>query len=342
MKDREGRRVSVRELLTGRPGEEVRAVPWWRQVLPWVITGLILLGIFSRIEFAEFLYHFSEARLFLLIPAMLGFTLVYAAGDVLSYGNCYRWFVTPAITVREIVTMRWGVYLLHALYTPLSTAANLVYLRRTRGAPVIWTLSANAFTSVHDLFTINAVVTAALLMSLAGLSGAEVDPRWLYAASVPWLVALGYAGYWFTPVKEFGFLSRVTETPILRSCRLAAARHHLIVLGARLMVAAGGVAAHWLAFIAFGMEVPAQMALLIAPLMVGASFMPVSSAGFGGPQLVALILLPYAHGDHALVAAYSLSFSALFTLGRSIIGFVFMPGMLRDLADPPGFLTNQG
>ncbi len=311
--------------------EGVKRPPLWREVLPYLIAAAILIWIFRDIELSRFGRALLEARLWLVMPAMAVFTAVYALADILSYGNCYKWFVVPDIKVREMAATRLGSYLFHVLYTPLSTVANLVYLRRHKGAPVLWSLSANAFTSVHDLFSINLTVTAALALNFFVRAVPDLDPRWFILVSIPWAVALMYAAYWFTPVRDLGIFRRVTMNPILRSCRFARPGHYLVVLGARLSVALSGVAAHAALLYAFGIEAPLAMVAVAAPLIIGVSFMPVSGAGFGGPQLVALMLLPYAGGDKALVTAYSMSFSALFTAGRSIIGAAFLPSYLRGV-----------
>jgi len=98
-------------------------------------------------------------------------------------------------------------------------------------------------------------------------------------------------------------------------------------------VALAGIAAHAFALIAFDIKVPIPIVFIVAPLIIGGAFLPVSGGGFGGPQLVALILLPFASGDEALLAAYSMSFSACFTFGRILIGLIFLHPFLKDLKE---------
>lgn len=315
--------------------------PLWRQVLPYLIAAAILWWIFRGIELEDFTRALAGARPWVLLPALFGFTLVYAAADIMSYGFCYRWFVLPGITVGEMMKARLGAYLFHVLYTPLSTVANLAYLRRHKGAPVIWSLSANAFVSVHDLFSINLMITFALAANLVTPVVTALDPRWFFPVSIPWAVALGYALYWYTGIRDLPRLARITKSPILRSCYYGRPRHNLYIILARLLVAAAGGLSHWAALYAFGIEVPAAMVLVVAPLIVGSSILPISGAGFGGPQLVALILLPYAGGDRALITAYSISFSTCFTLGRVAIGLLFLPAFARDLERPGPLISTD-
>jgi hypothetical protein len=236
--------------------------------------------------------------------------------------------------VRDIAAARLGAFLLHVFYTPLFTAANIAYLKRRLGAPILHTLSANGFTVVHDFFAINLVLTAAFAVNLQTRAAPEIGGPWFLLSAAIWAVGLGYALYWFTPVKDLGFLKPVTMTAIFMACRLGRVRHSLLMIGLRLAVALLGVAAHGVALHGFGIAVPLPMLLTAAPLLIAVSFLPVSSAGFGGPQLVALILLPYAGGDRALVTAYSVAFSALFTAGRSVIGAAFLPSYLKGLRGP--------
>ena len=94
---------------------------------------------------------------------------------------------------------------------------------------------------------------------------------------------------------------------------------------------AAGITAHYLALRAFGIEVPLVVVAVVGPLVTGGAFLPISGAGFGGPQLAALLLLPYVDHDKEWITAYSMAFSACFTLGRSFIGAAFLPGYLKDL-----------
>ena len=344
MMDREPQDKEDREssgLLPEIKDEGLKKPPWWRDVLPYLVAAAILGWIFHDMELDKFLGALREARLYMIFPAMLLFTAVYAGADIASYGMSYRWFVLPGITVPEMAAARLGAYLFHVLYTPLSTVANLAYLRRHKGAPVLWALSANAFTNMHDLFSIDVVVTAALILNLHIKAAPGLGPEWLIPAGVPWAVAAGYALYWFTPVREMRVFRRVTYNPILRSCRLAGGRQYLTVLLSRLAVAVSGVAAHAVLLYAFDIRAPLPMVLVVAPIMIGVSFMPVSGAGFGGPQLAALILLPYAYGDKALITAYSMSFSVLFTVGRSLIGIFFFPAYSRGIRSPVPRITRD-
>ncbi len=321
---------SARAIMDELEREGYKRPARWKQAVPWVFTAAILWWVFKDIGFQDFTDALFKAKLYLLVPALLGFVAVYGVCDILSYGLCYRWFAAPDITVPEMAKARLGSYLLHVLYTPLSTVANIAYVRRVKGSPITWALSANAFTSVHDLFSANAVLTAALLLNLKLGAVPGMGASWLLPVSIPWLAAVGYGLYWFTGVRDLPALRRITESGILRSCRFAKARHHLIVLAARMTVALAGVASHAVALYAFGIEAPLPMVLVAAPLMIAVSIMPISGGGFGGPQLVAMVLLPYAGGDQAVVTAYSMAFSTLFLAGRSAIGAVFLPGYLRD------------
>ena len=57
--------------------------------------------------------------------------------------------------------------------------------------------------------------------------------------------------------------------------------------------------------------------------MVNVAYWPVSAGGFGGPQLVAHFLLK-GYASEEAVFAYSLVWSALFFLTRSLTGISFI------------------
>ncbi|UCD85343.1 MAG: flippase-like domain-containing protein [Deltaproteobacteria bacterium] len=331
---------SAQSILYELQEEGVKRPRLWRQMVPWLVTTAILWWIFREINFKEFLDTLSGARLSLLLPAMFGFTVVFTVFDILSFGICYRWFVVPELTMREMLNARLGCYLFQALYTPLEPLGHFAYFLRHKGAPITWTLSADLFALLNDIFVVNAVMTVTIILNTAFNFAPELESFWLFPLVFPWLIAYVHFRYWFSDSKDrYGL--RFSRHPALRSSQLGKVHHYLKVYAARLAVALAGIAAHAAALMAFGIEVPFPVVIVVAPLILGGAFLPISGGGFGGPQLVALILLPYVEGNEALLAAYSMSFSACFTLSRSLIGAIFLPGYLRDLRDAVPRITTD-
>lgn len=320
--------------------EGIKRPSIWRQIVPWLITVAILWWVFRGIDFYEFMESLRGARLGILLPALFGFTAVFAIGDILSFGMCYRWFIVPDLTLKEILNVRWGTYLFQAFYTPLHIFSLLAYMIRHKGAPLTWVLSAGGFAGLNDIFVVNAVMTVALIMNTIFNFAPELEPFWLFPLAFPWLIAFVHFRYWFTDSKDrYGL--RFSTHPLLRSSRLGQVHHYLKIYAARLMIALAGIISHAIALRAFGIEVPFPVVVVVAPLIIGGAFMPISAGGFGGPQLVALLLLPYTDGDETVLAAYSMSFSACFTLGRALLGAAFLPGYLRDLRDAVPRMTTD-
>jgi len=312
--------------------EGVDRPPLWRQLVPWVITAVILWWIFKDIDFNDFMARLAGARLSLLLPAMFGFIIVFAVCDILSFGMCYRWFGAPDLTIREMANASLGTYLLQVLYAPLQGVAIVVYYLRHKGVPVSWTISGAGFAMLNDMFVVNAVMTVAVILNIIFNFTPELDSFWLFPMAIPWLIAFVHFRYWFTDSKDrYGL--RFSRHPLMRSARFGKVHHYFKVYAARLATALAGIAAHAFALIAFDIKVPIPIVFIVAPLIIGGAFLPVSGGGFGGPQLVALILLPFAGGDEALLAAYSMSFSACFTFGRILIGLIFLPPFLKDLKE---------
>jgi uncharacterized membrane protein YwzB len=192
-----GARQEARDMVRELEEEGFKKPSAFRQALPWVLTALILVWVFQNINYDIFIKHLYRADWALLFLVFAFFNIVFAAGDLLSYGMSYRWYASPGISVLEIMRARWGVFLFHALYTPLSTISNLAYLRRKRGTPVLWALSANAFSSVNDLFIINLMLTASLVINhfFPAVPELSFPSEWFWAivtpCSIVWLVAIG-------------------------------------------------------------------------------------------------------------------------------------------------------
>ena len=310
----------------------VERPPLWRRVAPWVITGAILWWVFRDISFADFLDHLSGVRLSWLLPALFGYTAVFAVLDILSFGLSFRWFAAPSLTYREMTHVIWGCYLPLVIYAPIVGVIQIAYFVRHKGAPFTWFISAGAFAMLGDLLMVNAVMTVAMILNILFQFAPELDSFWLLPMALPWLIAGLHFWYWFTDSRN-KYFPRLSQHALLRSARHGELHHYLRISAARLTLSLVGILAHALALHSFGIEVPLPVVMVVAPLIIGGAFLPISGGGFGGPQLVALILLPYAGGDEALLAAYSMSFSACFTIGRALIGGVYLPRFLEDLRD---------
>ena len=328
------------ELLKELESAGIKKPAWWKQVVPWFLAAGILWWIFKDIDFNKFSGYLADAKLWILIPSMLGFSVLFAIVDMMSYGLSYRWFVDPEISYNKMRHVRMGTMLFQVLYTPLSTLTSVGYLRGHRGAPISWAISANGFTTFIDLLTIASVLTASLVLNILTGIAPELDSFWLFFLVPIWVGAYVYFRYFLTETKD-KYFTWFSKNTLLRAARLAKPGHYLKVYLIRLSAVIGGIAAHWLALYAFGIEVPLPVIAIVAPLIVGGSFLPISGGGFGGPQLIALILLPYADNNNTLIAAYSISFSICFTLGRSIIGAVFLPSYLKDFQNTKPKMTKD-
>jgi uncharacterized membrane protein YbhN (UPF0104 family) len=321
-----------REILDELKEAGIKKPAWYKQALPWVLAAGILYWVLKDIDFNQFVENLINAKLWILIPAMLGFSILFAFVDMLSYGLSYRWFVDPEISYKKMAHVRMGSLLFQVLYTPLITLSSVAYLRTHRGAPVSWAISANGFTTFSDLLTITSVLTAAMALNILTGIAPELDNFWIFVMAPIWIGAYVYFRYFLTETKD-KYFTWFSKSTLLRAARLGRPGHYFKVYLIRVSAVIGGIAAHWLALYSFGIEVPFPVIAIVAPLIVGGSFLPISGGGFGGPQLIALILLPYADGDNTLIAAYSISFSICFTLGRSIIGAIFLPSYLKDIQD---------
>jgi hypothetical protein len=93
---------------------------------------------------------------------------------------------------------------------------------------------------------------------------------------------------------------------------------------------------------AVGHEPPLGQVVLLAALLANATLLPLSVAGLGGPQLVAL-LLPVEAWDVPAADALAFSFlwSATFLLGRLVVGVALAPS-LRWLLRPGAHIVRPG
>jgi hypothetical protein len=287
----------------------------------------------------------ADLRWFL--PLMFLHLVVFALGDVFSFGWCYRFFNSPGMSYREVLECRLAPYVIQVGLAPLAEVLFPLYMWRVKRAPVPEVISTNLFCVIIDQAAVFTIITPAVIYNLYRDLIPALGAGWLIACLLFWSVFLGGALVLQTPLRERALAwlrKRQSEKVrpaglggasgaggLLRTFLLARCSQILRVYGVRLLMGISSVISHYAALRALGVDLPLPLAMISVPIVVMAVFLPVSVGGYGGPQLVAwfLIVQMGRAGTADAVLAASFLWSTGFLVGRAAIGLAFIRGFWK-------------
>lgn len=302
-----------------RETPEAPTQPFWRRALPFVLAGVLIAIVLSRVEldaFFEALRGVSYVAFFMLT---FGFTLAILAADSFASVVLYRWTVAP-IRYRDFLLLRGASYLPallnhhvgQAFLTYTLSRAYSVKLARVAGTTLI----------------VYASWAGCILTFGTGALAIQGDPKWLVfliVAGVAYLALIGLKPKWLV---DRTLLAPLFETGVVGHLVAVAARipHFCVIFGST-----------WAIFEIFGIHIPWQAACLHVPVLMVISTLPVTPLGFGTRDAFAsLVFTQYATGTEAeqlsQIGAATLSWGIGLMLASAVVGFVLMRFALRRFA----------
>jgi len=342
------------------PEPEVKRPGLASQIIPYLITFAIFYWIFRSVPFRDVWTNLLAADLSYFLPSMIAFLGAFFLADVFSFGQAYRWFNAPDITLREMMECRGAPYVIQIGLAPLAETLFPLYLWRRKGVRISQTLSSNIWTFLNDGAAFMTAISAAVIYNFfTGLVPA-LGPTWLAVVVIFWGFYLGNLYFWHSrfreraanwianseaaaePATKARQLLRRAGAELLQLLRTFSVAHwhqYLRVYLVRLAMWAFCLLSNYAALRAVGVDPPLPLAAVAIPLIVLSIFQPISVGGYGGPQLIAVYFfsrLSASGTDEAKVLAYSLLWSTAFLIGRAVIGLIFIRGFWRATF-PQGF-----
>jgi uncharacterized membrane protein YbhN (UPF0104 family) len=303
----------------GRPAST--ALARWKSWLPWLAGLLILVVLFGRVPPRQVLASLAEGPTALLAAYAAVFVLVALLADGAATRVAFQVAGVP-YPLPRVILARGASYLLGLVSYSLGQAALGVFLYR-RGA------TASRATGAV-LLGIGANITALLLIVSAG---AIADPALsVRAAILPWLLA-GAAGtciYLALVALRPRGLARIRHLrPFLEAgpagfARAVAARlPHFLVM----------VAGLWGALRLWGVPVPFGRGLLLLPLVLLISALPITPSGLGSVQAALIVLFRHLAPEESLLA-FGILFHFYGLVIQAAVGAACLAWLSRHRAPP--------
>jgi hypothetical protein len=306
-------------------------------LLPWVIAIGTLAVLFRRTPFSAVLHEATKASPGFLIAVVGALALVFV-GDAFAMWRVFT-RALGRLRFKEMLSLRGATYLLGALTYSAGQAA-IIYFLKTRGNVPTGRAAALVF-----------LASGTNLMALLVLA----TVGFLAPSQVPSAVGIILAAAWAGLVVYFaligikpGFLRRLPVLPALFDAGLSGHAHAIV---SRLPHVAAIVLLSYFSLHAFDIQIPLWQVMLLAPLVLFVTVLPVSIQGLGPAQALAVALYAgYAPGGtsadrEAVVLASSLVAQTITFLFQAGLGLAFYRYVLdpsaSTLKSPPVYTTGS-
>lgn len=306
----------------------VRNEPLWRRILPFVVAFALIAFVLSRLDFSTFIEALHRVNHLALATFAITFVFALLITDAFATREVYRRTIGE-VKFRDLFVMRAASYLPSILNHHLGQAWLTYFLSRVYGAP-LWRVAGATL-----------LVYITVFAGLIVISGAALPFK---AVAVPWLVpvvsTLALLGVVYLLVlrsRPRFLLRRQITAPLVE---VGVAGHLMLVLYRvpHLVVLFFG---NWIPFELFGVHIPWGDALMLMPVILLVSALPITPQGVGTRDALALQLFAsFAPGSPseraAALAASTLSFAISATLVQLVVSPLYMARAQRLLAAAAG------
>ncbi len=288
---------------------------WLGRLAPWLLAVLVLVALLRKYDPALVAAQMRAGSWAAMAPLAMSPPFFYLLVHGLCDTSIFRATLGDELRWRDVVRGRSGTAILMLLGYVFGHGAMGVWLARRTGATARAVSGAVLYGMLSDLAAVSLVTAVATLL---GDVPRSVRVLALVLTAIP--TALALAGP--------SLLAR-TRAPFLAAWRSLPPALGLAQILGRAFDIAVVVVISWTAARAFGMPIPLAAFATYMPIILLASSLPISVAGFGAAQAAWLVFLPWAPGEQIL--AFQLLWQLFFGLGIVVRGLPFVRGVVREI-----------
>lgn len=309
----------------------------WKRILPWVVSLGLLAYLALTHDLAQAWDAFQQVPLFQFFLVAIVGTAIAFFYDTLCLTLLLRRFNAP-VTFGEMLPLKGASYLLNIINYNAAMGGMALYLKRVRKVSFLESASSLLFMTVIDVLLLGAAIGAGLLLSGDMLDRALAPESREYLGWVVAVLGLILVGCWIYWNAGFDFfvLGKLRSWRIFLAFREAKLRDYAWLAGIRGIMVFLYVFITWLFALLFGIDIPFVMMLILQPIIIFVGTIPITVAGLGTVQMVAIAFFaPYAtsHADpDSLVLAMSTAGVSVVVLIRILIGYLFLGRVSAKLA----------
>ncbi len=287
---------------------------------PYLISAAVVAAILQRYSVRDIAAAMQRGNAWALFPIAIAFSIVQillvSAWDAIVLQS-----VLGGPKYWDVVRVKAGCAVLQSLGYLLNVGAYGTWIARATGSGARVAVALILFTAGSD-FAAGAIVAS---FSTA-FGGVPAGPVLRYGAPA---LALAVITLLLFPKRRS--LDPDAEPTVSNVIRAVPRGRAALQIVARLTNAAWIIATIWMAMRAFGLAVPFGAAVAFVPLILFVGSMPVNVLGFGPVQGVWLLFARYADGPSVL--AFQIGWNVALLVAYLLRGAIFVPRILREVAD---------
>ncbi len=305
------------------------------QLVPYIFVGFIFYWVSGQTDWMDVWAKLEHADLRWFVPSMLLFILFFFPADCLCFGLAYKWFNRAKVSPLDVMKARGGPLLVQIVSSPLAEAFYPLYLKRNNGIPFFKAVSSHLFVTFNNTYAVIGAISAAIIYGHF-IRMNKIDFIWQVVIMLAWVFLFIHLLYWRTGLK-YRFIPWLRRRNLALTFDQGRLVHYTIFFLIRLGMLFVTLFSNYIALRAVGVNPPLSVTALAVPLIVTSIFLPISVAGQGGPQALALLFFvgSVPEADPAAVVAYATLWTTCFTLGRIFWGLIFIRGFWKG-AFPQG------
>ena len=309
----------------------------WKRILPWVVSLGLLAYLALTNDLTQAWDAFQQVPLFQFFLVALVGTAIGFLYDTFCLTLLLRRFNAP-VTFREMLPLKGASYLLNIINYNAAMGGMALYLKRVRKVSFLESASSMLFMSVIDVLLLAAVIGGGLLLSGDMLDRVLAPESREYLGWVVAVLGLMLVGCWIYWNAGFDFfvLGKLRSWRIFLAFREAKLRDYGWLALLRVGMVFLYVFITWLFALLFGVDIPFVTIMVLQPIIIFVGTIPVTVAGLGTVQVVAIAFFgPYAtgHADpDSLILAMSTAAVSVVVLVRVLIGYLFLGRVSAKLA----------
>jgi hypothetical protein len=263
--------------------------------------------------------------------AVAGYTVAFCVLDTAAFTLVYRAHLVADVPIRHVATVVCGKQLLGVVFSPLTKVVATLYFHRRWRVPVLRTLGATEVLTVADT-----IVLVALLVVGAVFVDGMPEGTLALGALVAVLPVLLLLWAWLPAAR--GLLPRLRRSAFLSVLVRTSPAQMSAQLGLRFgLVVAMGVS-WWLLLLSNEVDLDLGRLLQFCSVFLVVTQLPISVAGYGGPQGACVLLFSDVWELMSRVDAVALSllWSTAYLVSRVVVGFLFAVPMVKLLREGSG------
>ena len=310
--------------LLGKIDGELGFVKILKVIVPWALTILLFVFLFSRIPVTQVVGTLKSAQWGLYLAILFPYSCLYLLLDTAAVTVAVRRFHAP-VRYSEMIPVRAVTYVLSLVNHNVAQGGLALWLWRKENIPflgIAGTMVFLAFIEISDLILVSSI--GAVMAERTAIPGLQKSYFLLYGV-------LGAILFYFRGLQLLGI--KRPAPGILSTFDKARLIDYLAILSFKATALLLAAVLNWKAVGFFGMEIPFFAILANLPLIYLASAVPLTVAKLGTAQAAWVFLLSSPTAPEANLLAYSLCAHLMFLVMNALLGVCFLPFKGKEILE---------